>query len=72
MRSYDESGELRAAIGIRRHMGWINPSADKLDTGLRENGAPGFWREYKEAILARRRAHPVRPTELAWIYAHPC
>ncbi|MDQ1472613.1 MAG: hypothetical protein QOJ99_4093 [Bryobacterales bacterium] len=70
MRSYEESGELLAAIGVRRHMGWINPSAEELEAGLRESGAPGFWRVSKESILARRRAHPVRPTEIAWIYAH--
>jgi eukaryotic-like serine/threonine-protein kinase len=70
IRTYEESGQMKEAIAIRRRLGW--GLADELELGFRQNGATGYWRVFKEDLLRRRNAGPglVRPTEIAWVHAH--
>jgi tetratricopeptide (TPR) repeat protein len=71
IRAYEESGQLSEAIAIRRRIGWNDPPVDALETGLRRDGAAGYWRLCKEFWFRERSAGgPARPSEIAWIYAH--
>ena len=70
IRAYEESGQLSEAIAIRRRIGWNDPPVDALETGLRRDGAAGYWRLCKEFWFREERGGPARPSEIAWIYAH--
>lgn len=71
MRAYEESGQLTEAIAVRRRLGW-KLIADELELSFRQNGAAGYWRALKENLIRKRSAGPglVRPTDIAWAYAH--
>jgi TolB-like protein len=69
MRSYEESGQLREAIQVRRRMEWQGPIKD-LEAALTKSGPPGYWRTIVEDLEANRKKRPVHPVLIATAYAH--
>ena len=70
MRAYEETGQFKEAIGVRRRLEWPDPSADELEAGFRQNGAAGYWLIMKKGALRQRGAGPCPPSTLASISAH--
>jgi tetratricopeptide (TPR) repeat protein len=69
MRAYEESGQLREAIQVRRRMGWRAP-IQELEAALSANGPPGYWRVIIEQLEGNRKKRPERPVMIATAHAH--